>query len=47
MSAVLDDVIATARLVPLAEAVEVNPKIDRTALHDDLFHFYFINEVIR
>ncbi|OQW87914.1 MAG: hypothetical protein BWK72_11525 [Rhodoferax ferrireducens] len=33
---VLDDVIAAARLVPLSEAVEVNPKIDRTALHDDL-----------
>ncbi|MDP2257450.1 MAG: restriction endonuclease subunit S, partial [Polaromonas sp.] len=36
VSAVLDDVIAVAQLVPLSEAVEVNPKIDRTALHDDL-----------
>ena len=36
MSEVLDDVIARARLVPLSEAVEVNPKIDRSALHDDL-----------
>ena len=36
MSAVLDDVIARTRLAPLSEAVEVNPKIDRTALHDDL-----------
>jgi len=36
VSEVLDDVIARARLVPLSEAVEVNPKIDRSALHDDL-----------
>ena len=36
MSEVLDDVIARARLVPLSEAVEVNPKIDRSSLHDDL-----------
>ena len=36
MSAVLDEVIALTRLVPLSEAVEVNPKIDRTTLHDDL-----------
>jgi type I restriction enzyme S subunit len=28
--------IARARLVPLSEAVEVNPKIDRSSLHDDL-----------
>jgi len=36
VSEVLDDVIAAVRMVPLSEAVEVNPKIDRTALHDDL-----------
>jgi type I restriction enzyme, S subunit len=36
VSAVLDEVITTAQLVPLSQAVEVNPKIDRTALHDDL-----------
>ncbi len=36
VSAVLDDVITDAQLVPLSQAVEVNPKIDRTALHDDL-----------
>lgn len=36
MSEVLDDVIVHTRLVPLSEAVEVNPKIDRTVLHDDL-----------
>ena len=36
MSAVFDDVLAHTRLVSLSEAVEVNPKIDRTALHDDL-----------
>jgi len=35
-SAVRDDVIVHTRLVPLSEAVEVNPKIDRTTLHDDL-----------
>ena len=36
MSEVLDDVVATVHMVPLSEAVEVNPKIDRRALHDDL-----------
>ena len=36
MSAVLDDVIAAAQLVPLSQAVEVNPKIDRSLLNDDL-----------
>jgi len=36
VSEVLDDVIAHTQLVPLSDAVEVNPKIDRTALHDDL-----------
>ena len=36
MSAVLDDVIATAQLVPLSEAVEINPKLDRSSLNDDL-----------
>ena len=36
MSAVLDQVITTPQLVPLSQAVDVNPKIDRTALHDDL-----------
>ena len=36
MSTALDEVITTAQLVPLSQAVEVNPKIDRTALHDDL-----------
>lgn len=35
-SAVLDEVITAAQLVPLSQAVDVNPKIDRTALHDDL-----------
>ena len=36
VSEVLDDVIMGAQLVPLSQAVEVNPKIDRSALHDDL-----------
>ncbi len=36
MSEVLDEVIAATHLVPLSQAVEVNPKIDRTAFHDDL-----------
>lgn len=36
MSAVLDEVIAAARMVPLSEAVEVNPKLDRSLLSDDL-----------
>ena len=36
MSAVLEDVIAAAQLVPLSQAVEVNPKLDRSSLHDDL-----------
>ena len=36
MSAVFDDVIAAAQLVPLSQAVEVNPKIDRSSLSDDL-----------
>jgi restriction endonuclease S subunit len=36
VSEVLDDVIAAAQLVPLSQAVEVNPKIDRTVFHDDL-----------
>ena len=36
MTEVLDDVVATVHIVPLSEAVEVNPKIDRRALHDDL-----------
>lgn len=36
MSAVLDVVIAAARMVPLSEAVEVNPKLDRSSLSDDL-----------
>ena len=36
MSEALDDVIVSTQLVPLSQAVEVNPKIDRTALHDDL-----------
>lgn len=36
MSAVLDDVIAAAQLVPLSQAVEVNPKLDRSLLNDDL-----------
>ncbi len=36
MSAVFDDVIAAAQLVPLSQAVEVNPKIDRSSLNDDL-----------
>ena len=36
MSKVLDDLITAARLLPLSEAVEVNPKIDRASLQDDL-----------
>ena len=36
MSEVLDDVIAAAQLVPLSQAVEVNPKLDRSSLNDDL-----------
>ena len=36
MSAVLDEVITTAQLVPLSQAVEVNPKLDRSLLADDL-----------
>ena len=36
MSAVLDDVIPAAQLVPLSQAVEVNPKLDRSSLHDGL-----------
>ena len=36
MSEVLDDVIAAVRLVRLSEAVEVNPKLDRSSLNDDL-----------
>ena len=36
MSAVIDDVIAAAQLVPLSQAVEVNPKLDRSSLNDDL-----------
>ena len=36
MSEAFDDVIVSAQLVPLSQAVEVNSKIDRTALHDDL-----------
>ncbi len=36
MSAVLDDVVTAAQMVPLSEAVEVNPKIDRGVLQDDL-----------
>ncbi len=36
MSAVLDEVIAPARVVPLSEAVEVNPKLDRSSLSEDL-----------
>ena len=35
MSAVMDDVIAAGQLVPLSEAVEVNPKLDRSSLTDD------------
>ena len=35
MSAVFDDLIAAAQLVPLSQAVEVNPKIDRSLLNDD------------
>ena len=36
MSAVLDDVIAAAQWVPLSHAVEVNPKLDRSSLSDDM-----------
>jgi type I restriction enzyme S subunit len=36
MSVVLDEVIAAAQLVPLSHAVEVNPKLDRSSLNDDL-----------
>lgn len=36
MSAVFDKVIAAARMVPLSEAVEVNPKLDRSSFSDDL-----------
>ncbi len=36
MSEVLDDVIAAAQLVPLSQTVEVNPKLDRSLLNDDL-----------
>jgi type I restriction enzyme S subunit len=36
VSAVLDEVIAVTRMVPLSEAVEVNPKLDRSLLTDDL-----------
>jgi restriction endonuclease S subunit len=36
VSEVLDDVIAAAQLVPLSQAVEVNPKLDRSLLNDDL-----------
>ena len=36
MSEVLDDVIAAAQLLPLSQAVEVNPKLDRSSLNDDL-----------
>lgn len=32
---VLND-IAVTKMVPLSEAVEVNPKLDRTSLNDDL-----------
>jgi type I restriction enzyme S subunit len=35
VSAVFDDLIAAAQLVPLSQAVEVNPKIDRSLLNDD------------
>ena len=36
MIAVLDEVITAAQLVPLSQAVEVNPKLDRSLLNDDL-----------
>lgn len=36
MSEVLEDVLADVRMVPLSEAVEVNPKLDRSALDDDM-----------
>ena len=36
MSAVHDEVITAAQLVPLSQAVEVNPKLDRSLLNDDL-----------
>jgi len=36
VSEVLEDVLADVRMVPLSEAVEVNPKLDRSALDDDM-----------
>jgi type I restriction enzyme, S subunit len=36
VSAVLDDVIDATHWVPLSQAVEVNPKLDRSLLDDDL-----------
>ena len=36
VSDVLADVIMAAHLVPLSQAVEVNPKLDRSSLNDDL-----------
>ncbi len=36
MSEVLDDAIAATQLVPLSRAVEVNPKLDRSSLNDEL-----------
>lgn len=36
MSAVLHEVIAAAQLVPLSQPVELNPKLDRSLLNDDL-----------
>jgi type I restriction enzyme S subunit len=36
VSEVLDEVIAAAPLVPLSQSVEVNPKLDRSLLNDDL-----------
>ncbi len=36
MSAVLDEVIAADLWVPLSHAVEVNPKLDRKSMNDDL-----------
>ena len=36
MSAVLEEVNTAAQLVPLSQAVEVNPKLDRSLLSDDL-----------
>jgi len=36
VSAVHDEVITAAQLVPLSQAVEVNPKLDRSLLNDDL-----------